>query len=320
MSHRLSPPIRSHRPHLRKPGAAAAGAGCIIPAILSATLFVCGPSPAQGERAAINQEFRSYWLSGTAEISRYELKQARYGELHKGNAVLIFVTEEFLPGLHVKYEHGTHPDRVPVLKLNSTRKFLTGIYPYSVMTSVFTPLAEPGAALKVSFSAQEWCGHVYAQWNRTKAGYSLTSHSYFQDEADQQKEIDAALMEDNLWVQVRINPTAVPVGQHRLIPGSQFLRLRHQDSRPQAANISRRAGGRSDFLRVAYPGLKRTIELEYERSFPHAILGWKETHESGWGARARTLTTEARRTHVVRSAYWNQNRDADRVLRKKLGL
>ncbi len=31
-------------------------------------------------------------------------------------------------------------DRVPVLKLNFSKKFNTGIYPYSMMSSVFMPI------------------------------------------------------------------------------------------------------------------------------------------------------------------------------------
>ena len=285
------------------------------------SLLGCGPSPVGSQTAVpIDAKFRAYWMSGKAELSRYELKQARYGELHRGNAILIFVTEEFLPGPQVKYEHGNHPDRLAVLKLNSTREFLTGIYPYTVLTSVFTPLAQPNSALKVSFSAQEWCGHVYAQWNRLEGGYRLTSHSYFQDEADRQDQLKTALLEDNFWVQLRLNPASIPMGEQEVVPGAQFLRLRHHDSRPRTARISRKSTARLDVLRVEYPELKRALEIEYEREFPHAILGWNETHQSGWGELARVLTTVARRTHVIKSDYWNKHRDADRALRRKLGL
>ena len=36
--------------------------------------------------------FGDYWYQGKAELSRYDLKQVRYGEIHQGDAVLIFVT------------------------------------------------------------------------------------------------------------------------------------------------------------------------------------------------------------------------------------
>lgn len=49
-----------------------------------------------------DQQFRDYWYGGRGEISRYSLKQSRYGELHDGDAVLVFVTEKVNPTLQVK--------------------------------------------------------------------------------------------------------------------------------------------------------------------------------------------------------------------------
>jgi hypothetical protein len=43
----------------------------------------------------LSQGFKDYWYAGEAEITSYELEQARYGEIRKGHAVLIYVTEEF---------------------------------------------------------------------------------------------------------------------------------------------------------------------------------------------------------------------------------
>ena len=87
--------------------------------------------------ALADQAFNSYWHAGKAELSKYSLQQSRYGELHEGHAVLVFVTERMNPKKQVKADR-PGADTVPVLKLNATRKFNTGIYPYSVMTSVFT--------------------------------------------------------------------------------------------------------------------------------------------------------------------------------------
>ncbi|MEX2379219.1 MAG: hypothetical protein WD530_00630 [Vicingaceae bacterium] len=39
-----------------------------------------------------DETFNNYWFSGNAELSSYELKEARYGEIRKGEAVLVFVT------------------------------------------------------------------------------------------------------------------------------------------------------------------------------------------------------------------------------------
>ena len=56
----------------------------------------------------------------------------------------------------------------PVMKLNLVRDFQTGIYDYNMMTSTFlrteSAAATSGRSAKISFSSQEWCGHVYMQW------------------------------------------------------------------------------------------------------------------------------------------------------------
>ena len=77
-----------------------------------ATIF-CG----EGSKTDEN-DFNDYWYAGKAEITRYELQQARYGELRKGDAVLIFVTEDFLTDKQVKYEFGDSGKATSVLKLN----------------------------------------------------------------------------------------------------------------------------------------------------------------------------------------------------------
>ena len=39
--------------------------------------------------------FDTYWYQGLAELSRYDLKQSRYGQVRQGEAVLVYVTEDF---------------------------------------------------------------------------------------------------------------------------------------------------------------------------------------------------------------------------------
>lgn len=115
------------------------------------------------------QTFDDYWYTQGAEITRYRLEQVRYGEIHEGDAVLIFVTEGFLPDKQVKANHPEYHDQViPILKLIFTKKFYTGIYPYSLMSSIFTPIdiIQYPHTLKVTASTQEWCGQVYSQEDR----------------------------------------------------------------------------------------------------------------------------------------------------------
>ena len=81
------------------------------------------------------QVFSDYWYKGQAEISSYELSQSRYGGVHDGKTVLVFVAEDFSNSKHVKldepYKHKS--DAVRILKLNTSKEFITGIYKYTMM-------------------------------------------------------------------------------------------------------------------------------------------------------------------------------------------
>ena len=171
----------------------------------------------------LTDEFKSYWYAGEAEITSYSLEQARYGELRKGTAALIFVTEDFNPKKQVKADV-SGPDNVSVLKLNATKNFNTGIYPYSIMQSTFYPLSYQGHAIKVTSSMQEWCGHVYTQLNN-RNGFEVKSHSYFESESDQELNLEKHILENELWTQLRINPNALPTGEHLVIPSFEYIRL-----------------------------------------------------------------------------------------------
>ena len=71
-----------------------------------------------------------------------------------------------------------------MLKLNAVRDFATGIYDYNVMTSTFLRVAAGWPVAKVSFSSQEWCGHVWHQLVPRGGRILGTLHSYFEGEAD----------------------------------------------------------------------------------------------------------------------------------------
>lgn len=272
-------------------------------------------SPAQDPDA-----FNDYWYSGVAEINRYELKQARYGEIHQGDAVFIFVTEDFMTDTQVKHERGPRDNAVSVLKINATRTFNTGLYPYSLMTSVFTPVSQPSDCMKITTSVQEWCGHTYFQMNHRGSSFDISAHSYFQSEADQQIQVAAALTEDGIWNLVRLDPSALPTGLLRIFPGTQFMRLRHQPWRAQEAQGSLQQGADTWTYELSYPALQRTLTIEFERQFPHQIVAWSEQGPSGFGPQASIMKTEARLTHSIREAYWGMNRHRDRVARERLGL
>ena len=272
-------------------------------------------------------EFNNYWYSGKAELTRYKLQQARYGEIHEGDAVLIFVTEDFLPNKQVKYEYGDRPKNAEsVLKLNLTRSFNTGIYPYSMISSIFTPVATGKKTLKVATSSQEWCGHTYSQLNLRNGEYKGMLHSYFQAEADQEFTVDAVLLEDEIWTKIRLNPAGLPTGEIKLIPGSQFLRLRHRDFSVENATAELKTVTKPELssdplkvYRVNYHDISRTLKITFEAEFPYTIVVWEEQAKSGF-RNPQMLTTRAVRTHSINSDYWNKNSVADTSLQKSLGL
>ena len=266
----------------------------------------------------MSEEFKSYWYAGEAEITSYKLEQARYGELREGHAALIFVTEPFLAEKQVKADY-PNPDNVPVLKLNSTKKYLTGIYPYSIMSSTFYPVTDNQHALKVSSSVQEWCGHVYSQLNN-KQEFEIESHSYFEGEADQTLKLSKTWLEDEIWTKIRINPNGLPQGEIDMIPSLEFIRTRHKPIKAYAAVASIAENNGITSYILEYPDLNRKLQIDYTTAFPYNIEGWTETSRSGYGPNVKVLTSKATKMKVMKTAYWRQNRTEDEILRKELGI
>jgi len=266
----------------------------------------------------LSQEFKDYWYAGNAEITSYKLEQARYGELREGTAVTIFVTEDFLPKAQVKANNQSTRN-IPVLKLNSTKKFLTGLYPYSIMTSTFNPVYSKEHALKVSNSVQEWCGHVYAQLNNKK-DFEITAHSYFEGEADQNMKLPKTWLENELWNLIRINPNELPTGEAEIIPSFDYLRLGHKNLKAYRAILSLDENESMQVYTIQYPDLDRNLMIYFETEFPFSIEKWEETYTSGYGQGAKTLTTTATKMKRIKTAYWSQNKNSDIVLRDQLGL
>ncbi|MCA8959769.1 MAG: septum formation inhibitor Maf [Planctomycetes bacterium] len=268
--------------------------------------------------------FGSYWFAGKAEVNRFELEQSRYGELHPGHAMMIFVTEDFLPDRQVKADDADRrrSGAWPVLKLNATKSFNTGLYPYSLMTSTFTPIESDRhpRTLKSTTSVQEWCGHVFLQFNRKDDGYRARGLSYFQSEGDQDVSIEADWLEDEVWNRIRLDPGSLPTGTFRMIPSGQFLRLRHRPLEAVSARGTLSTDDDVQIYRLEYPGENRTLTIRFGAEFPHRIEGWEEVGVSGFGPNAKTLTTRATRTHTEMLDYWNHHDRSDTPLRAKLGL
>lgn len=276
---------------------------------------------------ADKKEFKDYWYSGKAEITSYTLKQARYGELYEGYAVLVFVTEDFSKRKQVKLDNPetAKEDAVKILKLNNIKKFNTGIYEYSMMSSVFTPvdIDEYPDTLKISSSSQEWCGNTYTQLNLVDDAYSVKSFSYFESEGDREFSLENEFLEDEIWTRIRLSPKSLPVGEIKMIPGAMASRLTHRVLKLETAEASLEESPDRTALMVYklnYPATGRSLEITFDKAFPYGIESWEESYTSGFGADAKRLTTKAVKKKILITDYWNKNRPADVLYREELGI
>ncbi|AEH02023.1 hypothetical protein [Lacinutrix sp. 5H-3-7-4] len=253
-----------------------------------------------------NQSFKDYWYSGEAEITSFKLSQSRYGEIREGTAVLVYVTEPFLKDKQVKADQN-NASNVSVLKLNATKNFVTGVYPYSIMQSTFYPIPNNQHAIKVSSSVQEWCGQQYVQLNN-RNNFELKQHSYFETTGDKSYNIDKAILENELWAKLRINPKSLPVGDIKVIPSLEFTTLNHKPIK--AYNVIAKL--KENKYSLNFPDLNRNLSITFNKNFPFEIISWQET--------INNQVTKATKLKTIKSAYWNKKTNKDTTLRKKLQL
>lgn len=276
------------------------------------------------------ESFTQKWYTGKAEISSYSLHQARYGEMRDGEATLIFVSEDFSTDKLVKPDDpDATNDKVKILKMNMTKNFITGIYPYSMMLSVFKPITADAnkRALKVNCSSQEWCGQTFSQLQLNGNKYNWQLHSYFEKEGEEEKSLNAALLEDELWNHIRINPLTLPVGRLKMIAGLVWQRLSHTSMQQQDAilnvHFKETVGGIDSTIKtltIQYPAFNRTLKIDFENIFPFKILGWSETYPDGFGNNKRLLTTTATLKKTIWLDYWKHNANKDTIYRDSLRL
>lgn len=268
--------------------------------------------------------FGTYWYQGEAEVTTYSLQQARYGEMRNGKAALIFVTEDFSKTDHVKLdEPSEHPgDAVKVLKLNALRQFNTGIYQYNLMRSVFTPVAIAAYpfTLKITMSAQDWCGTSWLQFNHAGNRYRGTQMSYFGSQGDRTLQVRDAFLEDEIWTRIRLAPGQLPLGKIEVIPGSFFIRLHHIEIRPYQAETTLAEHEDGLEYTIQYTNLDRSLRIVFADTFPYEISGWTETAFSGFGEEAILMETRAVQDRRMTIDYWNHNSLDDGYLRTELGL
>ena len=278
-----------------------------------------GAHPALPARpsARATPDFWRTWGDGKAELSGYRATVMRYGAPREAEIVLVYVTEPLDRATLIKDdEAGTRA--VPVLKLNFSEKFQTGIYPYSVMTSVFAPvdgyLPARFGPVKVTLSVQEWCGHVFHGVWVGEREYESQIVSYFASEGEHTETIESgadALYEDALFIQLRELDGAFANGgdwSGPLVPRLWNARRAHVPLRPVAARIVRahRDGGVDRFT-LTYASVERSFDVE--QTGAKRIVAWSAND----GEHAEILQT-------ARLPYWALHDPGNESYREQLGL
>ena len=208
-------------------------------------------------------------------------------------------------------------------RISRSSRVCTRVYPYSVMTSVLSPIDEWGegaaprfAPVKITLTAQEWCGHVFqAVWPGREA-FSTEIASYFASEGEATRRVSTphgTLYEDALLIQLRELDAPFAGGgdwSGSLAPSLWRLRRAHVAPAPATATLKRQLAERDGTpvtrLVLTSEGYRRTFDVE--RSPSRRILGWTSDGE------------EARLLETARLAYWKLNHVGGESYRERLGL
>jgi hypothetical protein len=273
------------------------------------------------------QDFWNHWGDGRAEVNGYRLTQPRYGAAREGTAVYVFVTEGFSDRLRVKADPGRHPDDAvyPVIKLNAVRDFNTGVYDYNVMTSTFLRVASDWPVAKVSFSSQEWCGHVWHQIVPREGRVDGVFHSYFGGEADGSEDLElpqGAVFEDALPVLLRgLQGAFLEAGESRsvpFLPSMLHSRLTHTPLAWTTAEITR--SEKTQAVEVpagSFEVTVFTVEVEDGRRLTYAIEAappHRLVRQTGPGGEELALKGS------TRMAYWKLNAPGSEKHLEEIGL
>ena len=161
------------------------------------------------------------------------------------------------------------------------------------MTSAFValqrgPQVPAHGALKLSFSAQEWCGHTFENIRfRPEKSVSL-HHSYFESSV---RGLTRASTAAERGPSLALGPR---LSKPRLTPAAHTVELRRSNS-PQSARTDRTAceRRRANDHDQYFPG---GLSVYSRRTSPQPLNGW----QTPWGEKATLL-------HTQRLPYWRLN-------------
>ena len=294
---------------------------CSVPSTDNQVLLSSVDSTSENNRS--ENILNSKWYDGKAEINVYDLQQNRYNNTHEGEAVMIFVTEDFLSDKQVKNDNYTQKNSVPILKNNQIRRFTTGLYDYSIFTSVFTKSEslDDLSTMKITTSSQDWCGQSYLQLNEASGYYRVRGFSYFENEGDTDEKIKKYITMDEIYNLIRIDVTQLPIGEFKIIPSTIYHRLKHKELKPYAAkgiNIPYEGPltqQKATTYIIKIPELSLEYEYTYENNDLRNILQWKESYPSAFDGQLRATTATLK--HSEWSDYWSKNNKADFKMRER---
>ena len=114
----------------------------------------------------------------------------------------------------------------------------------------------------------------------------------------------------------RLDPQSLPIGELDMIPGLFFSRLSHTGLNSEKAICTKVEVSDLVAYTITYPSHKRSLAIEFEKVFPHAIKGWTEKYEQN----GKTYTTTAMLDKQLITNYWTKNKNEFLYLRDSLGL
>jgi hypothetical protein len=276
-----------------------------------------------------DDQFNSLWYDGNAEISTYRLTESRYGEQRDGVRIMVFVTEPLRKTTLIKPDI-IQPDSLvyKVIKINDLRKFVTGIYDYSVMTSTYSTVIpygslKPFSTVKNVFTGQEWCGTVFEELLRHNQTFQMQLNSYFESERTSTRQLtvsDSTQAEENLWIVIReLKGTILNPGESKkisVIPSSWSRRKAHVPANIVSVLLSKSGNQKTESnigtIRTtlwtwAQPA--GTTKVQVESDWPHRIISWQEPD----GSHGEILSS-------LRAPYWELHKTIDNGYRAKLNL
>jgi hypothetical protein len=250
---------------------------------------------------------------------------------------MITVTEPFSASKRVKADdaRANPADTFEALKVNLVRDFQTGIYDYNTMVSVFSRTKD-FTPVKISFSAAEWCGHVYEELAFEPHRTTDLVRSYFEDESASRtlRWQKGGVAEDMLFVLLRgLRGEYLSLGSGRNVPflPSPFTsRLTHRpvawttawiDRAPSSERLRIPAGVFEADLMTVRVADGRVGRFWIERAHPYRVLKWEWTAPASRGSRMGADGADAGELiGSKRLPYWQLHANGDERYLRELGL